>query len=350
MSDQKIINISIVEILRILKKDKKMLTLFMLIFGIVGVILAFSTPKIYKSTVMLAPEESGSSMSSNISSMAAMIGMTMRIGQSGDAIYPEIYPDLMQSTDFIVGLFPVKVTTNKTGNTYDYYQYLSKHQETAFYDYPKEQLQKLLTKKDDTKKSKYDKVNAFQLTLDESKIAKQISNNIACQVDKKTNVISITVTDQDPLIAATLADSVKQHLQIAITNYRTKKARTDLQYMESLFAEARKQYDKARQTYASYSDANQDMVLQTYKSKQEDLENDMQLKYNIYQQMTEQLQLAKAKVQERTPAFTVIQSASVPNKHSSRPKIITLLIWMTLGFFIRSIILAWKYRKQIINI
>ena len=58
----------------------------------------------------------------------------------------------------------------------------------------------------------------------------------------------------------------------------------------------------------------------------------MQLKYNIYQQVVEQLQLAKAKVQERTPAFTIIEDATVPVKHSSRPKVVTLIIWMILRF------------------
>ena len=79
--------------------------------------------------------------------------------------------------------------------------------------------------------------------------------------------------------------------------------------------------------------------------KEEDLENDMQLKYNIYQQVVEQLQLANAKVQERTPAFTVIQSATVPLKHSSRSKLATLVTWMFLGFMLRFVIVLWKNRK-----
>lgn len=61
------------------------------------------------------------------------------------------------------------------------------------------------------------------LTKDEDAIAKTILHNIKCLVDKKTNVITITVTDQDPLVAALMADSVKSHLQVAITDYRTKK-------------------------------------------------------------------------------------------------------------------------------
>ena len=156
--------------------------------------------------------------------------------------------------------------------------------------------------------------------------------------------------DQDPLIAATMADSIQVHLQHAITDYRTKKARIDLEYMEKLFEEANLQYKKARQKYASFGDANSKVVLQSVQSQMDELENEMQLKYNIYQQVVEQRQLAKAKVQERTPAFTIVQNASVPVKHSSRPKIVTLIIWMILGFLLRTGMLAWQNRKKFVNI
>ena len=120
--------------------------------------------------------------------------------------------------------------------------------------------------------------------------------------------------------------------------------------MQKLFGEARAQYDKARQVYAAYADANQEVALQSYKLKEEDLENDMQLKYNIYQQVVEQLQLAKAKVQERTPAFTVVQGASVPLRHSSRSKLATMVMWMFFGFALRMGILAWRNRGKFVSL
>jgi uncharacterized protein involved in exopolysaccharide biosynthesis len=85
-------------------------------------------------------------------------------------------------------------------------------------------------------------------------------------------------------------------------------------------------------------------------SEIDNLENDMQLKYNIFTQLAEQRQLAIAKVQERTPAFSIIQGACVPIKHSSRPKIITLAIWMFLGFMLRCGILAWRNREKFITL
>ena len=188
------------------------------------------------------------------------------------------------------------------------------------------------------------------LTKKEYDVAKNIMGKIDCSVDKKTNVITIEVEDQDPLIAATVADSLQMHLQRTITDYRTKKARVDLEYMQKLFDEAYKEYSKARQRYAAFGDSYSNLKMQSYVLKGDELENEMQLKYTIYQQVVEQLQLAKAKVQERTPAFTIVQEATVPVKHSSRPKIVTLIIWMILGFLLRAGILLWRNRQSFINI
>ena len=348
---QKIFNVNAVEVIRMLLADKRKIGIYSCVAGVIGVLLAFGTPKIYKSTVMLAPEESGGGFSGSISSLAAMVGMNMKIGQTGDALYPEIYPDLMESTQFIVGLFPVKVTTQKTHENYTYQEYIQKHQKLSLLEYPKSWVNNIIEKlKSDDQPGPGHVVDPFHLTKKEDEVAKNIKGKIDCSVDKKTNVITIVVEDQDPLIAATMADSIQQHLQRAITDYRTKKARVDLEYMNKLYEEASQQYRKARQKYASFGDANSKVVLQSVQSQLDDLENEMQLKYNIYTQVVEQLQLAKAKVQERTPAFTIVQNATVPIKHSSRPKIVTLILWMMLGFLIRFCMISWKNREKFINI
>lgn len=350
-TSNKLINISVVDVIRLLKKDKKHLLIWSGIAAVLGVIVALTTPKEYESTVMLAPEESGSGFSGSISSLASMVGMNMKIGQTGDALYPEIYPDLVSSTDFTVELFPVQVKTKKGDVNCDYYTYLTKHNKLALLDYPSAMIanfmkrfktKEIVPKKGDKGAEK----TPLWLTADQNNVVKLVTKKISCAVDKKTNVITIKVNDQDPLVAALMADSVKSHLQVAITEYRTKKARVDLDYMQKLYNEARRQYDKARQTYAAYADANQDVLLQAYKMKEEDLENDMQLKYNIYTQVVEQMQLAKAKVQERTPAFTVVQSASVPSRPSSKSRAMIVAQWLILGFVFRIFVVMFKNRKQ----
>lgn len=356
MSEKKkqVIAISLIDIIDILKKDKKKIILYCCVAGILGLMIAFTTPKIYKSSVVLAPEESGQGFSGSISSLASMVGMNMRIGQTGDAIYPEIYPDVVSSVDFVLGLFPVQIKTMDGNVKCDYYTYLTKHQKVAWVDYPMVIVGKALKSLRETDEKSDDCLTkssngVIRLSSEQYGVVRGIAKDIECGVDKKTNVITITVTDQDPLVAAIMADSIREHLQTAITNYRTKKACADLEYMQKLFDEAKSQYDHARRSYASYADANMDISLQSFKSKEEDLENEMQLKYNIYQTIVEQLQLAKAKVQERTPAFTILQSATVPIRHSSRSKIVTLILWSLLGFIIRTCILAWKNKETLFN-
>lgn len=171
-----------------------------------------------------------------------------------------------------------------------------------------------------------EKVNPFRLTKEQMEIIEKMDRKVVCYVDKKTFVITIEVTDQDPLIAATMADSVQMHLQEFITDYRTRKARVDLAYNQKLFKEAQERYEKARLKSAAYSDANRHAIFAKKLSEQARLENELQLQNRAYAQVAAQLQMAEAKVQEETPAFTLLQPATVPIEKVGPKRIVTVLV------------------------
>ena len=324
-----------IDIIFLFKKifaEKRLLLIYIIVFAIAGVIYALNKQKEYTASVILAPEVTSMGMSQNISDIAGMVGLNVGGGSNSvDAIYPEIYPDVFASSDLIMKLFDVPVKP-KDNITKTYYQHLKKDIKIPFWNYPKMWIAKLFVAKDTvTVHSKI--ANPLQLTPEQDGICQLIRGNIGCQLNKGTNVISITATDVDPIVAACLADTLQHRLQEYITLYRTKKARNDLRYAKKLNAEAKLQYTKARQIYASYSDANTDVILQSYHTKIEDLENEMQLKYNNYNQTSQQVQQALAKVQENTPAFTIIQRATVPLRASSTPRSMMVLLFVILGFF-----------------
>lgn len=346
MEEKKVLNINLVEVIRLLIADRKKICIYCGVATIIAIVVAFSIPRIYKSSVMLAPESSSNSLTSNISSLASMVGMDMKFGADDDAIYPEIYPDLMQSTKFLVGLFDIPITTKDQKIKTTYYDYIKNKQKNPWWTYPKILLDQLIKKLKGKTEQKGGIIDPTMLSKEDFETAQAISQSIDCKVDKKTNVITITVTAQDALAAKTITDSVKSKLQEYITDYRTNKARHDLAYMEKLCKEAQADYDRARYNYATYSDNYLGLVRESYKVKQEELENEMQLRYNIYTQVIQQLQISKAKVQERTPAFTEIQPACVPIKHSNTPKIIILAGFVFLAFAIRLSILLWRNRNM----
>lgn len=108
-------------------------------------------------------------------------------------------------------------------------------------------------------------------------------------------------------------------------------------------------YRKARNQYAYYADANNDVMLESVKSKLEELENDMQLKYNQYTSYNTQYQIAVAKLREKTPVFTKLQGASVPQKPAGPKRILTIIGALLFTFFIILAIIISKQLLKIVN-
>lgn len=294
-------------------------------------------PRYYSSSLSLAPEVGGmSGMSGTLGSLASSFGLDLGSMETTDAISPMLYPDLMEDNGFVVGLFDIKVKSIEGDIDCTYYDYLTKHQKLPFWGYGIEWM-KSLFKSDDGRAGKAGKQNPYFLTRKQNTVCEKIRDDIGISIDKKTAVISISVQAQDPLICKTLADSVKNRLQTFITNYRTNKARIDERYYKNLVDEAKANYEKARRLYGSYADANMDMVLESFRAKQTDLENDMQLKYNTYTTLMAQYQAAKAKVQERTPAFTLVQGAAVPIKPAGPKRMIFVAVMVFLAAVFTSI-------------
>jgi len=274
-------------------------------------------PRYYSCTMELAPESGGTGASGSLSSLASSFGLDglSKLGGSEDAISPLLYPDLLKSDNFIIKLFPLQVKSKDGSINTTYYDYIAKHQDSPFWmKHIINPFLNLFEAKETKTFTGKEIVKVRSLTKKQQNVINSISGNIVCKIDKKTNAITISVEDQDPEICATIGEAVLENIQTFIIDYRTSKARNDYEYYKKLRNEAKKEYEKARQRYAAFSDANVDVSLQSVHSKIDDLENDMQLRYNAYSAIATQTQAAQGKIQENTPVFTPIQTAKVPIK------------------------------------
>lgn len=322
---------------RIIEKKKYFFFTLPLAFVFSSLII-ICVPRYYATDVKLVPEINSPTSSGTLGSIVSSFGIDISDMQFSDAISPLLYPNLMEDDGFIAELFSIKVNDSENTITTTYYNYIKKYQKLPWWA-ALTKITKSIFPKDKKIKLAKNGFNPYAMSEEDSKIAQAMRGNINLSVDKKDGIISIHVEDQDPLICKTIADSVKSKLQEYITEYRTSKARNDVEYYKKLTADAKQKYERARQTYGGYSDANMDVVLESYKAKQEDLENDMQLKYNAYTSFNTQLQAAIAKVQERTPAFTILKGASVPYKPAGPKRMIfvlgiTFLTFMTTLLYI----------------
>lgn len=318
---------------------------FYIVWGItfiVSTFIIFSVPRYYSSSVKLAPEMDNSMASGTLGSLASSFGFDLADFQTSDAISPLLYPDLMTDNGFVTSLFPTQVVSSDLQIDTTYYAYLKNYQKIPWWSKITAFVMKLL-KGSSSSSSTSGELDPYYLSKIDNDIANAIRANITFNVDKKTGVITITTKAQDPLICKTLADTTQMHLQKYITEYRTKKARIDAEYYSLLTSQAKDEYNKARLAYSSYTDANQNAVLQSVASKIGDLENDMQLKFNNYTAYNAQLQAAYAKIQERTPAFTILKGAEVPTRPAGPKRMIFVIAMMFLATFVTGVITSRHY-------
>ena len=333
MEENKINNPEVINLSLIIRKSWENRKLFFKVLPIVFVlscIYIVSIPRYYSSEAKLVPEIGNSLGGGALGDLASSFGIDLGQMETSDAINPLLYPDLLEDNKFATSMFNIKVKSEDGEINTNYHDYLKNYQKKAWWDYPITWIKDLFKSDDDTThKGEFD---PYKLSKKEDVIAEKVRKNIQISIDKKSGIITINTKAQDPLICKTLADSIKDRLQAFITDYRTNKARIDLVYYEQLAKDAKREYEKARQIYGSLSDANSKIALRSVELKMQDMENDMQLKYNAYTTINTQLQAAKAKVQEKTPAFTVLKGAAVPVKPAGPKRMIFVAAMLFLAF------------------
>ncbi|MDE6689581.1 MAG: chain-length determining protein [Prevotella sp.] len=314
---------------------------------VIACIYIYPIPRYYNTSTKLAPEMGGSSLSSGaLGSLASSFGFDLGGMETNDAINPTLYPDLMEDNGFVTGLFNIKVTSSDGDISTDYYNYLKYHQKKSIWGVPLVWVKGLFK----SKKNKSDtesEFNPYILSEEDYNIAEIIRSNIRFNLDDKTGVITVTATAQDPLVCKILADSVTVYLQDFITKYRTNKARIDLAYYTALADTALTEYREAAKAYSRYADANTNVVLESYRNKLNDLENDMSLKFSTYSALNTQVQAARGKVQERTPVFTQLKGASVPIKPAGPKRMIFVMLMLMLT---TAVTVASLLRKDLLKI
>lgn len=309
---------------------------FCCIWILISVIYIFSLPRQYKSTVTMLPElTSQTEISGSLGALASMAGVKIG-GGSKDAIAPEFYPKVLSSTIFMVELLSTKVQL-ESGEKVTLYDYLDSYQKSPWWD-----LFGFFVKKQDARRKT--QLDPFRLTKKQLKIVKKMQKSLFCKVDKKTDLITIEVTLQDAEIASYIANQIQEKLTKYIIDYRTSKLRNDLNYISKVVDETYIEYIDAEKAYVDYADANRDAFLEKNVQETENLKNQLQLAYTAYSQAVQQKQLTKARLQERTPVFVVIQPATVPVLPSEPKRVVFVFVMSVFSFILST---GWVVLKNL---
>ena len=320
---------------------------------IIGVIVAISIPKQYTVEVTLSPEM-GNNKGGGLSGLAAsFLGSGVSMGDGTDALNASLSADIVSSTPFLLELSNMKVPVSGSEEI-SLSSYLDE-ESSPWWSYvigfPGMVIGgvKSLFIEDEDESIFSDKASqgTIELSKKESQKIESLKKKIVASVDKKTSMTSVTATFQDSKVAAVVADSVVKKLQEYIIDYRTSKSKEDCLYLEKLFKERQQEYYEAQRKYADYMDSHDNIILQSVRTEQERLQNDMSLAYQVYSQVASQLQVARAKVQEEKPVFAVVEPAVVPLYPSGTSRKVYVLAFIFLSV---CIVIFWNlFGKDFLN-
>ena len=313
---------------------------------LVGIIVALSIPKQYTVKVTLSPEMGSSKGGNGLAGLAAsFLGSGVSMNEGTDALNASLSADIVSSTPFLLELSTMKIPALE-GETMTLSVYLDE-ESSPWWSYviglPGMVIGgvKSLFTEEESESVPSDKANlgTIELSKKESEKIEALKKKILASVDKKTSMTTVSVTLQNPKVAAVVADSVVRKLQEYIIDYRTTKAKEDCLYLERLFKERQQEYYDAQKKYADYMDSHDNIILQSVRAEQERLQNDMSLAYQVYSQVANQLQVARAKVQEEKPVFAVVEPAVIPLYPSGTSRKIYVLASIFLSV---CIVISWK--------
>lgn len=337
--------IDLFELARKLWDNKKFIIKVTLIGAVVGLIIAFSIPKEYTSTVVFTTN-TNQSTSSNMGALASLAGINLNT-QPSESFSPELYSDIISSTPFVQGLLDVRVLDQTLGIDTTLRSYFRDKQSSPWWSYIVRLPNLLLNLFKPTENSKHEEVllyDPYYISGEDMTIINQLRSSYTITTDKKTRTIKVEVSSQSPEVSALLADTLTSHLQDYIIKARTKKATMDLQNTVKLCDQLKKEYYDSQKKLASFIDANQNLISAKYKINQEKLQNEVGLAYSVYNQMAQQQQMAQIKVQDDTPVFTIIQPAIKP-LYPEKPKKKMIIV----SFVFITVVAAslWTLRKNI---
>jgi uncharacterized protein involved in exopolysaccharide biosynthesis len=358
--EEKEITIDFSALWKLLLIEKWKIFLSGIIFSILAAIWVFNKPNEYTSTTSVMPELESTGIGKGLSKyagLASLAGINLSDMAGSDAIRPDLYPNVINNTTFFLFLLEQKVK-------------LSSGQEIKFEDFYfnayKIDLEAEVGAKGKNDLGYIDKIRNILgiglpalsnnlreksefvfLSKTKGEVIEDLMKKVTANMDKKTGIISVSAEFPDPIVSAQVAKISMDYLTTFVTNYRTEKAKHDVNFLAERLSEAKGKYYNTQAKKAQYSDqfSAPTIRLQSADIQRERIESDYRVTSSFYQELLQQYETAKLKVQQETPVFKTLQQPVVPFKKSGPKRVIVVLFSVFFGFFFALFLILLKNER-----
>lgn len=338
--------IDLIELLVKLWDGRKTIIKSTVVCFLIGIFMVLFSPKIYTAKSVLALQESSSSMG-NLGGLASLAGINLGMASSGKDLSPKLYPKIVESFIFKKKLsnsaldYKGKDGKRKKITYVDYYEkgYAPSNVIGTIKKYtiglPGLIIGSLSSSKNEkTQEGGAQNEPVYRLSKKEQAYLEKIKGQLSVELNDKEGLIDISYSMEDPYLAAQMAQIAQQDLQETIIDYKVKKAKDKLDFIEKRFEEAKQDFKTKQVRLASFVDGNRGLISSLPQTRQEQLQSEFNIAFGVYSELAKQLEAQKIQVKEETPVFTVIEPVTVPTTKSKPRTLVVIAVWVVLGVFI----------------
>lgn len=322
------------------------------VFILFGLIIAYTSPKEYKTSCILIPEviEGGGGLGGSLGGLAALAGVDLGgISGAGSTINPGLYRSVARSTPFLLQLMNEEFYFEEIGKTvslYEYYLYyrrtslVSKIISIPFY------IVELLNLEKNSINAIIEIDDIISLTKYQEGVAEHLKERILVTMDWDLNLVTIEVELQDPKVAAKVVAFTQSYITRYVESYAVSKGREQLMFVEKQFQEKKREFEQIQMDLASFRDKNQFVNTASAKSEEERLRSRYNLSFNIFNQLAQQVETIKLQINEDKPVFSVLEPVKVPTEKNKPKRTLIILIFFITGLTLGSLLIGIIYLRR----
>ncbi|TCO07870.1 GNVR domain-containing protein [Natronoflexus pectinivorans] len=313
------------------------------VFVVLGLVIALTSPEEYTSRVKLIPETGKRTGLGSLGGLASQFGLgNISAATETGSIPTEYYPEIVHSLPFLKSLMNYETYIPEVGERMTLFEYYSEPGGGSVLSYikaytiglPRTIIGWIRGAGKDAELSAVDSgSHVTRLSEDEWEVLERLKDNISLEINRE-GIISITVKSGDPVLAADMADKVTSLLSEYILEYKTDKAREDLEFVEARHIEAGARFEKAQEQLARFRDASRGQMTAMAQTEEQRLQSEYDLAFNVYNTLARQLEESRLKLQEETPVVKVLEPAVVPKERSAPRRGMIMVVSVFLGGFI----------------
>jgi hypothetical protein len=351
-----------------LKKSKKIILVVFICILVLFTLDYTLSPIEFESKATVMVEQQSSTNNTTVSSLLGLSNNTNSLSNS--ILGPEMYAELFKSQVFLNEIIQSKIPiSQESKDSITLEEFFSSGESLSFYQKIKNPKEFFNNKNPYTFNPKTKiKSNLSTSNLEDSVIVKKninpeliFSNQIPpiVQIDnKKAAVLAIMkkrirleIKDKNVTVytkmpnafqSAVVGKAVLENLLRYITAFKTHKQLSQIEFLEKRVIDSEERYKKAQQNFAGYKDITLGIILQSAQTREQILNNELTIAFNIYNQFTVQLEQARVDLKKETPYFSILEPISIPSAQIE-PSLTAFLV-KYFAIFIGTVFLIFLYK------